>query len=720
MEKVLDSGLITRSLNFHGQQLKKVWETERGEGDLQKLNVDGLDFSVFQERQKHMGFQDRGKRLKLHQFIAKHANVLFDEVLNVRSSSSAPPASPPNEHYAILPPFDMFLDIDKKDRTEHFFSYLKPGDLIMGQLVSKISTGYMMKVLCSDGEAIRIVADLGIKAVIQSVNMIPAVDKKNVTRNFLLNDMVCCEVLEVVANSEKIYAGMKGDVCPPPLRLRLGLIQNEDMPAAYKKWQEGMSEAYDEMLQNSVGFRNPGNIKCLSEELGLGNQNFSHFSSLRFGFPTEECASELRQAQSSKWAYRSVSDGIAHFKAGRHAEAFQCLNKALAIDVNNIEALVARGALYANGGSFKKAIEDFDSALKINSNHQNARKYVAETLVALGRSFEEESKWDEAMAAYDRCLTIAPYHEEARNSIEYVKAKQGLNRPVESETIPLLTPGKAQGVKETLKQLLAQHETKSAKKAKKKKDKKVKRKKNRSSSSSSSSSLSSSSSSSSSSSETSSASSQDSHHKRKHKRKGEHKDRSLSPLSKRMALMDSVGSVEAFDGGMAHKGSHYNPPSMPFSFTMECSVISGQPDLANTSATGAAAGPGVVGGLSAKSSVESEYEARVRKFLEQTKGRKERKAHEEKKKKKKKDKKASKKNRKKKREERKKLKKAAKEEKMRREGKRRRSNSNIEDDDLYGSKNDIRLISFDNIPDLEDLQSKLSAYYAKVEKAPKK
>lgn len=69
------------------------------------------------------------------------------------------------------------------------------------------------------------------------------------------------------------------------------------------------------------------------------------FNFSRFGFPTEECASELRQTQSSKWAYRSVSDGITHFKAGRHTEAFQCLNKALTIDTNNIEALVARGAL---------------------------------------------------------------------------------------------------------------------------------------------------------------------------------------------------------------------------------------------------------------------------------------------------------------------------------------------------------------------------------------
>ena len=41
----------------------------------------------------------------------------------------------------------------------------------------------------------------------------------------------------------------------------------------------------------------------------------------------------------------SLSEGVAHFKAGRHIEAMQYLNKALQIDEENVDALVARGAL---------------------------------------------------------------------------------------------------------------------------------------------------------------------------------------------------------------------------------------------------------------------------------------------------------------------------------------------------------------------------------------
>ena len=42
-------------------------------------------------------------------------------------------------------------------------------------------------------------------------------------------------------------------------------------------------------------------------------------------------------------------------------EAFQCLNQALNIDNDNVEGLVARGALYANNGGLDKAVEDFEA-----------------------------------------------------------------------------------------------------------------------------------------------------------------------------------------------------------------------------------------------------------------------------------------------------------------------------------------------------------------------
>lgn len=134
---------------------------------------------------------------------------------------------------------------------------------------------------------------------------------------------------------------------------------------------------------------------------------------------------------------RSVAEGIEHFKEGRHSEAFQCLNKALNMDPRNVEGLVARGALYANSGSFKKACEDFETALKLNNSHANARKYLGETLVALGRSYEEENKMEDARKAYQDCLKIMPNHEEAYSSLQYLQSRFSAKQIVEPNELEL-------------------------------------------------------------------------------------------------------------------------------------------------------------------------------------------------------------------------------------------------------------------------------------------
>nr|CAD7396187.1 unnamed protein product [Timema cristinae] len=75
MESTPDPELITRSLNFHGQPLQKLWEADL---NTLSLELQDPDFEVYQQRQKHLSFQDRGKRQKLQQFIVKKASALFD------------------------------------------------------------------------------------------------------------------------------------------------------------------------------------------------------------------------------------------------------------------------------------------------------------------------------------------------------------------------------------------------------------------------------------------------------------------------------------------------------------------------------------------------------------------------------------------------------------------------------------------------------------------
>lgn len=156
-------------------------------------------------------------------------------------------------------------------------------------------------------------------------------------------------------------------------------------------------------------------------------------------------------------SHRSVAEGIEHFKDGRHSEAFQCLNKALSIDPRNVEGLVARGALYANNGSFKKAVDDFENALQLNPSHANARKYMGETLVALGRSYEDDNNIEEAKKAYQDCLKIIPLHEEAQNSLAFLRTKSSQSSKPLIELSDLHLPGKFNCIRVAAVRLLRVH-----------------------------------------------------------------------------------------------------------------------------------------------------------------------------------------------------------------------------------------------------------------------
>lgn len=68
-------------------------------------------------------------------------------------------------------------------------------------------------------------------------NIIPAVDRKGVTRSYMMNDSVCCEVLEVIPDTDKMVCGMKGTTQQPnepELRPALGLVGADDFPLVYK------------------------------------------------------------------------------------------------------------------------------------------------------------------------------------------------------------------------------------------------------------------------------------------------------------------------------------------------------------------------------------------------------------------------------------------------------------------------------------------------------
>ncbi|XP_017478372.1 PREDICTED: tetratricopeptide repeat protein 14 homolog [Rhagoletis zephyria] len=414
----MNSNYITRALCFHGQPMQKIWEDERGAGSLQQCGVPAQpDYSIYQERQKYFTFQDRAKRLKLHQFFARKAPDLYDADLS-SNKLQLDKVIENEQHIASLPPYELFVNKnkDKQKRCRCVLEALKPGDIIYCMVTKP--TANMVHPLCMGEPMVRYLSDIPIKAYLMKAGL----DSNGKPRLFSKNDLVRCEVLETSVDAERIYLSLES-VHEKNKDVTLGVVTQADLPKYYRQINENKLEKYEEYMLKSKEFLNP-NYDMLYEIVGLDvNETYTYMSSLKNPFPRNEYAKELRRTQASKWAFRSVAEGIEHFKNGNHVEAFQCLNKALSIDPRNVEGLVARGALYANKGSFLKAVDDFEKALKLNSYHVNARKYMGETLVALGRRYEDENRIKDATKAYQDCLNIIPNHEQARLSLEAIQQR---------------------------------------------------------------------------------------------------------------------------------------------------------------------------------------------------------------------------------------------------------------------------------------------------------
>ncbi|XP_075145415.1 tetratricopeptide repeat protein 14 homolog isoform X2 [Haematobia irritans] len=428
----MDGDLIKRALCFHGKPMQKIWDDERGAGDLRAVGVpeDG-NYSIYMERQKHFTFQDRAKRLKLHQFLARKAVDLYDKDSNkipARPSKLERNIDDKNASIVVeMPPYEIYLTKHEDKVKRHILESLKTGDIVYAQVIRGKSNlmPLPVKPLCTDENDFKLLRDYKLKTYIPTHLCGPPLTEKNgLPVQLVANDFVRCELVDMSIDAERMTLSLES-LFDTHKNKKLGKITEEELPHLYSKINENANKSFEQILYDAKELENP-NYDILYSIVGLNvNDNFTMMHSLKNPFPPHEYAKELRQTQASKWAFRSVAEGIEYFKVGQHVEAFQCLNKALSIDPRNVEGLVARGALFANKGSFLKAVEDFEKALKLNSFHANARKYMGETLVALGRSYEEDNRIQEAAKAYRDCLNIIPNHDQASMLLEAIQQRTG-------------------------------------------------------------------------------------------------------------------------------------------------------------------------------------------------------------------------------------------------------------------------------------------------------
>ncbi|XP_060006042.1 tetratricopeptide repeat protein 14 isoform X2 [Lagenorhynchus albirostris] len=423
----MDRDLMRQSLNFHGPSLLSLLRSEQQDNP----HFRSLLGSVVEPargpppQQQLQGRKEKKvENIEIQKFISKKADLLFA----VSWKSDAPTTSEVNEddeeRYAVMPPLEQFMEIPSMDRRELFFRDIERGDIVIGRISSIREFGFFMVLICLGSGIMRDISHLEITALCPLRDVPSLSNHGDPLSYYQTGDIVRAGIKDIDRYHEKLAVSLYSSSLPPHLSgIKLGVISSEELPLYYRRSVElnsNSSESYENIMQSSLGFVNPGVVEFLLGKLGIDESNPP---SLMRGlqsknFSEDDFASALRKKQSASWALKCVKIGVDYFKVGRHVDAMNEYNKALEIDKQNVEALVARGALYATKGSLNKAIEDFELALENCPTHRNARKYLCQTLVERGGQLEEEEKFLNAESYYKKALALDETFKDAEDALQ--------------------------------------------------------------------------------------------------------------------------------------------------------------------------------------------------------------------------------------------------------------------------------------------------------------
>ncbi|XP_061185508.1 tetratricopeptide repeat protein 14-like [Saccostrea echinata] len=413
----MDSGLLGQAVQYHGPELVRCLQIEQ-----QQMPSSMTEHLSRYRQRQHVTTGLRGDiSQRIQSFVAKKADYLFT---HVEDASVEPPVSTDEDTYAKMPPIESFMGVDWTAARRHFFNSLERYDIVIGVVTSSLESGLVLTLLCLDNDKARDIDEMKLTAFCPAKEL-PRVPYQSPMEAFTVKDKVRGVVVNVNSESERIIVSLnERALSEEQEHIKLGLINADEFPVQYRRKLHIRGLTFDELLHSILGFNNVGNVPYLLGVLKLEDSSSYMRGLHKLKLPEKEMAEGLRKQQSQKWAHQSVAEGIKYFKMGKQTEAMQYLNKALQIDALNVEALTARGALYANNESYTKAMEDFEEALKINPNHQNAKKYMYETLLAVARMKEDIDNFEEAEIYIKRALDIEPQSVEAREALRFLLYKK--------------------------------------------------------------------------------------------------------------------------------------------------------------------------------------------------------------------------------------------------------------------------------------------------------
>uniref|UniRef100_A0A7N8XKJ7 Tetratricopeptide repeat domain 14 n=1 Tax=Mastacembelus armatus TaxID=205130 RepID=A0A7N8XKJ7_9TELE len=547
----MDRDLLRQSLTYHGESLFRKLKCEQTENPDFQAVVSDLCKATY-ERQKQFNVfyvlrdEEQGSSL-VEQFIARKADILFCPAW--KTATVQEEEHEEDEPCAIMPPLELFMEVPYEERRAMLYRDLERGDIVVGRINNIREYGFFLTLLCMAGGLKRDIEDLELSALCHIREIPSSGSHDDPLSYYQTGDFIRAGVKDIDRYQEKITVSLLQASGSPTLKhIKLGVITREELPIHYSRSvhvASDSSETYQCILSSCHGYHNPSVVDYLLEKVGVSD---THPPSMMRGlqsklFHEEDFASAIRRKQSASWALKCVRAGVDHFKHGRHVEAMNEYNKALDIDTNNVEALVARGALYANKGSIIKAITDFELALESCPDHRNAKKYLCQTLVERGKQLEGQEKLVTAEGLYRRALSLDDCNLEAQEALHKITdtIQKSIRLREEALAKEQVKVKSSQTSAEKLRKLL-------------KEEKRMKKKKKRSASSSSSTSTSSRNSS-------SSTSSRRRSKKKKKKKKRRRKSEHGSKRHRRISSRESRRSEESMSEKDEDEVEWYPAPS---------------------------------------------------------------------------------------------------------------------------------------------------------------
>ncbi|XP_076010568.1 tetratricopeptide repeat protein 14 [Genypterus blacodes] len=474
----MDRDLLRQCIAYHGQSLFNKLKCEQTENPDFQAVVTDLCKATYESTCE-------GQRSHLvEQFIARKADILFCPAWRTATPQEEEHEEEDDtEPYAIMPPLELFMEVSFEERRAMLYRDLEKGDVVVGRINNIREYGFFLTLLCMAGGLKRDIEDLELSALCH-IREIPSTGSHDDPLSYYqIGDLIRAGVKDIDRYQEKVTVSLLQNSLISSLEnIRLGVISREELPVHYSRSirvTNDTNETYECLLGSCHGYHNPSVVDYLLEKVGVSDtQPPSLMRALQSKlFEEDDFASAIRKKQSASWALKCVRAGVDHFKHGRYVEAMNEFTKALDIDTNNVEALVARGALYANKGSIMKAIADFELALKGCPDHRNANKYLCQTLVERGKQLEEQEKLVTAEGLYRRALSLDDSNTEAQEALHKITdtIQKSIRLREEALAKEQANPKSSQSSAEKLRKIL-------------KEEKRMKRKRKKSSSSSASSS----------------------------------------------------------------------------------------------------------------------------------------------------------------------------------------------------------------------------------------